>query len=178
MQYLGGMSFEGGLSAFLSMVITAVVAGAVKGWREAKKKDAAVQRAYESTRPMGGNGVDEDTRKMTLPPPADDATTDTLRLVLRRVQRDNEALRDSLREATRANDVEAQALRRQLATEKRERAEAEGKLASQFYELRRLQAQVEVLAAEVNQRRHDESAGLSTPKSGPPGVPTVPPRSR
>ena len=110
--------------------------------------------------------------------PPVDATVDTLRALVARLQRDNEALRDSLREATRANDVEASALRRQLAAEKRDRAEAEGKLASQFYELRRLQAQVEVLAAEVNQRRVDESAGLSTPRSEPPGVPTVRPKGR
>jgi hypothetical protein len=180
LQYLGGLSFEGGLSAFLSMLITAVVAGIVKGWREARKKDAAVQRAYESTRPTGGKAVEPDDRPTRqLPEVApDDATVDSLRALLKRVQRDNEALRESLREATRANDVECQALRRELATVKRERGEAESKLAAQFYDLRKLQSQVEVLAAEVNGKRRDEEAGLSTPRSSPPGIATLPPKAR
>jgi hypothetical protein len=130
--------------------------------------------------PKRGDMDEPITRRLPTVPdsPPVDATVDTLRALVSRLQRDNEALRDSLREATRANDVEATALRRQLATEKRERAEAEGKLAAQFYDVRRLQAQVEVLAAEVNQRRVDESAGLSTPRSDPPGVPTLRPGRR
>lgn len=178
LQYLGGLSFEGGLSVFVSSLITAVVAGIVKGWREAKKKDANIQRAFEASRPVGGSAVDEPPTRRIPELAPDDATVESLRALLKRVQRDNEALRDSLREATRANDVEAQGLRRQLADEKRARAELEGKAAADFYRLRRLESLVEVLQREVNDKRRDESAGLSTPKSSPPGVPTVPPGAR
>ncbi len=142
----------------------------------AKRKAAAFAKKWLESQ---GEAVDDDRPTRRIPEVApEDATVESLRALLQRVQRDNEALRDSLREATRANDVEAQALRRQLADEKQERAEIAGRFAVQFYRLQHLESQVEVLQAEVNQRRVDESAGLSTPKSGPPGVPTLRPRGR
>lgn len=160
------LKFLGSVVGFIATVVVAFKRIA-DGSR--KKAQDAVEAEYRVDEPP--------TRRLPEVAP-DDATVESLRALLKRVQRDNEALRESLREATRANDVEAQGLRRELAEAKKALADAEGKGAAQFYQLRRLESLVEVLQREVNDKRRDESAGLSTPRSDRPGVPTLPPGKR
>lgn len=68
-------SVEGGITALLSTLLSAAVAGAVKGWRESKRKDADVQRAYESSRPTA-NVMDDEPVTKKLPAIPDDKSVE------------------------------------------------------------------------------------------------------